>query len=204
MRALASALVAVAAVAVLPGTAMAADETATATPSATPTSVPSSGSAELLDARAAAIRAAATLSASATSEAKQAPTKAIPNFTARTKAAIRATRSASIFRWGSASYAKWYAKSHIDAKYGWGTSQFGCLVSLWNRESHWNFQAVNRGGRAFGIPQTKIGSIRGYGVTYGTFMETPELQVQVGAAYIKSRYGNPCAAYSHSRRYGWY
>lgn len=203
MRALASALVAVAAVAVLPGTAMAADETATATPSATPTSVPSSASNDLLDARAAAIHAAATLAVSASAEAK-APAKVEPNFTARTKAAIRATRSASIFRWGSASYAKWYAKSHIDAKYGWGTSQFGCLVSLWNRESHWNFQAVNRGGRAFGIPQTKIGSIRGYGVTYGTFMDTPELQVQVGAAYIKARYGDPCSAYAHSRRTGWY
>ena len=203
MRALASALVAVAAVSMLPGTAMAADETSTATPSATPTAVSTSAPDDLLDARAAAIRAAAAASTSAVAAAK-APALAVPNFTARTKAAIRATRSASIFRWGSATYAKWYAKSHIDAKYGWGTSQFGCLVSLWNRESHWNFQAVNRGGRAFGIPQTKITSIVGYGVTFGTFMQTPELQVQVGAAYIKSRYGNPCDAYAHSRRYGWY
>ena len=198
MRALASALVAVAAVAVVPGTARAADETTTAGPATA--SAPTA--AEMLDARAAAIRAAAAIPASEPTQAK--PAKVLPNFTARSRAAIRATRSASVFRWGSAAYAKWYAKAHIDAKYHWGASQFGCLVSLWNRESHWNFQAVNRWGRAFGIPQTKIGNIRAYGVAYGTFMQTPELQVQVGANYIHSRYGSPCNAYAHARAYGWY
>ena len=37
--------------------------------------------------------------------------------------------------------------------YGWGDDQFSCLVSLWNRESGWNYQAYNRSSGAYGIPQ---------------------------------------------------
>ena len=29
------------------------------------------------------------------------------------------------------------------ATYGWGADQFGCLDSLWERESHWNVHADN-------------------------------------------------------------
>ena len=41
--------------------------------------------------------------------------------------------------------------------YGWGDDQFSCLVSLWNRESSWNYQAENASSGAYGIPQAQIG-----------------------------------------------
>lgn len=135
---------------------------------------------------------------------KAAPKKAVANFTARTQAAIRATRSASLFRWGTPTYAKWYAKGHIAKKYDWGSKQFGCLVSLWDRESHWNYRAANRGGGWYGIPQTNKRIITAFGTTLTTFMRTPEVQVQVGAKYVNYRYGSPCKAYAHARSRGWY
>lgn len=196
VRAVASALVAAAAV-VAPVTAS-ASETDTA-----------------IDARVAAVQGATqfelgvtptptpTQSAS-TASVTSTPQRPVANFTARTLAAIRATRSASLFRWGTPSYAKWYAKSHIAKKYGWGTKQFGCLISLWNRESHWGYQSHNRRGGAYGIPQVKRSLITEFGTTVTSFMRTPELQVQVGAKYINYRYGSPCAALAHSHRSGWY
>lgn len=132
------------------------------------------------------------------------PKRIIANFTARSLAAIRATRSASLFRWGTPAYAKWYAKSHIAKKYAWGATQFGCLVSLWNRESHWGFRSHNRGGGTYGIPQTNKRTIVAFGTTFATYMKTPELQVQVGAKYVNYRYGSPCKAYAFAKRHGWY
>ena len=187
-KALASALVAVAAVAVVPSSAYAAE-------------------AIVDDPRAALVQdatSAPTLEAAITASAPAAPKKITPNFTARTNAAIRATRSASLFRWGTPAYAKWYAKSHIMKKYDWGTKQYGCLVSLWNRESHWGYRSTNRGGHTYGIPQTNMHTISAFGATFATYMRTPELQVQVGAKYINYRYGSPCSAYAHSKRHGWY
>lgn len=132
------------------------------------------------------------------------PKRIVANFTARGLTAIRATRSASLFRWGTPAYAKWYAKSHIAAKYDWRTAQFGCLVSLWNRESHWGFRSTNSGGGTYGIPQTNKRTIVAFGTTFSTYMKTPEVQVQVGSKYINYRYGSPCAALKHSHRVGWY
>ena len=195
MRVLVSALVAVAAIAVAPASAT-ADDNAVATSS-------------FLDERAAAAQATSISSAITGPTAEVAPAttaakKFVPNFTARGLAAIRATRSASLFRWGTPSYAKWYAKSHIAKKYEWGSKQFGCLVSLWNRESHWSYRSANSGGRTFGIPQTNRRTILAFGTSFGTYMATPEVQVQVGAKYINYRYGSPCKAYAHAKRHGWY
>ena len=187
-KAWASALVAVAAMAVTPAMAS-ADETATATAAAD-------------DFRAALLHRSMTLESA--SQASKPAAKRVANFTARTEAAIRATRSASLFRWGTPAYAKWYAKAHIASRYNWGSKQFGCLVSLWNRESHWNFQSTNRRGHVFGIPQTKVSNINEFGIGLATYMKTPELQVQIGSRYISYRYGSPCAALDHSHRHGWY
>lgn len=191
LRAVASALVAVAAVAVVPGLAR-ADETTTAT---------TVGSDDM---RASEVQQATALQEAISASVPSTPTKFVPDFTARTAAAIRATRSASLFRWGSPAYAKWYAKSHILAKYKWSTDQFTCLVSLWNRESHWNFQSSNRRGHVYGIPQTKLSNVLEFGINLSTYMKTPEYQVQIGSNYIQYRYGSPCKALGHSNRYGWY
>ena len=86
--------------------------------------------------------------------------------------------------------------------YGWGDDQFGCLVSLWNRESGWNSQAYNSSSGAFGIPQALPGSkMASAGADWQTNAAT---QISWGLGYIAGRYGNPCGAWSHSESVGWY
>lgn len=158
----------------------------------------------LTDVRTMQVEQSTQLEAAIAASAPAAPKKIIPNFVARTTAAIRATRSASLFRYGTPAYAKWYAKSHIVQKYKWGATQYGCLVSLWKRESSWRYTARNRNGKYFGIPQTSKATITGFGTTVANYMRTPELQVQVGAKYVKYRYNSPCTALKFATHHGWY
>jgi hypothetical protein len=88
------------------------------------------------------------------------------------------------------------------AGYGWGDDQFGCLVSLWNKESGWNYQAYNRSSGATGIPQALPGSkMASAGADWQT---NPATQISWGLGYISGRYGTPCGAWSHSQSVGWY
>ncbi|MFT4211155.1 MAG: phospholipase [Microbacterium sp.] len=85
--------------------------------------------------------------------------------------------------------------------YGWGDSQFQCLLSLWNRESSWNFEAYNSSG-AYGIPQALPGSkMASAGSDWRTNAVT---QIAWGLAYIDGSYGSPCSAWAHSESYNWY
>ncbi|WP_106816995.1 aggregation-promoting factor C-terminal-like domain-containing protein [Microbacterium timonense] len=86
--------------------------------------------------------------------------------------------------------------------YGWGDDQFGCLVSLWNKESGWNYQAYNRSSGAYGIPQALPGSkMSSAGADWQT---NPATQIAWGLGYISGRYGTPCGAWNHSQSTGWY
>ena len=86
--------------------------------------------------------------------------------------------------------------------YGWGDDQFSCLVSLWNRESSWNYQAENPSSGAYGIPQSLPGSKMGsVGADWRT---NPTTQIVWGLGYISGRYGSPCSAWAHSEATGWY
>jgi hypothetical protein len=86
--------------------------------------------------------------------------------------------------------------------YGWSSSQFGCLVSLWNTESGWNVYASNPSSGAYGIPQALPGSkMASAGPDWQTNAAT---QIRWGLGYIKSLYGSPCGAYSHEQADGWY
>jgi hypothetical protein len=88
------------------------------------------------------------------------------------------------------------------AGYGWGDDQFGCLVSLWQKESGWNYQAYNRSSGAYGIPQALPGSKMG---SAGADWQTnPATQIAWGLGYISGRYGTPCGAWGHSQSTGWY
>ena len=88
------------------------------------------------------------------------------------------------------------------ASYGWGDDQFSCLVSLWNRESSWNYQAENASSGAYGIPQALPGSKMGsVGADWRT---NPTTQIVWGLGYISGRYGSPCSAWAHSEATGWY
>ena len=77
--------------------------------------------------------------------------------------------------------------------FGFSTSQFSCLQSLWNRESGWSYDAENPSG-AYGIPQALPGSKM---ATAGADWQTnPTTQIEWGLGYIKSVYGTPCAAWN--------
>jgi len=85
---------------------------------------------------------------------------------------------------------------------GWGDSEFGCLVALWNRESGWRVNAHNAGSGAYGIPQSLPGSKM---ASAGADWETnPATQISWGLGYIGGRYGTPCGAWGHSQSTGWY
>ena len=85
--------------------------------------------------------------------------------------------------------------------YGWSSSEFGCLVSLWNAESGWDVYASNPSG-AYGIPQALPGSkMASAGPDWQSNAAT---QIRWGLGYIKSLYGSPCGAWSHERATGWY
>lgn len=94
-----------------------------------------------------------------------------------------------------------YAASLL-GQYGWGQDQMSCLVSLWNKESSWNFQAANPSSGAYGIPQSLPGSkMASAGADWQT---NPQTQIRWGLGYIKGSYGSPCGAWSHSQATGWY
>ena len=86
--------------------------------------------------------------------------------------------------------------------YGWSEYDFECLVKLWNRESSWNLNAVNKKSGACGIPQSlPCSKMKVEGSDYRTNYKT---QIRWGLKYIKNRYGNPSNAWKHSQRTGWY
>lgn len=126
------------------------------------------------------------------------------DFWGRTSAAIRATRSVSALRYGTSAYAKWYAREHVTRVYNWDSKQFGCLVSLWTKESNWRYTAVSKNKKWYGIPQATRYLVGEMGFTVKNYMRAPELQIQAGSRYINYRYGSPCAAWKHSSRKGWY
>jgi hypothetical protein len=85
---------------------------------------------------------------------------------------------------------------------GMGDDQYSCLVSLWQKESGWNYQASNRSSGAYGIPQALPGSkMASAGADWQTNAGT---QISWGLGYISSRYGNPCGAWAKSQSSGWY
>ena len=88
------------------------------------------------------------------------------------------------------------------SQYGWGDGEFSCLVSLWNKESGWNYAAYNSSSGAGGIPQalpaSKMSSAG------GDWASNAVTQVRWGLGYIAGRYGSPCNAWGHSQSVGWY
>jgi hypothetical protein len=86
--------------------------------------------------------------------------------------------------------------------YSWGRDQYSCLVALWERESNWRWDAINKDSGAYGIPQALPGlKMSEMGADWLTNAET---QVSWGVNYIKHRYGAPCGAMAHSNKFNWY
>jgi hypothetical protein len=107
------------------------------------------------------------------------------------------------FRFATANFNKWWAKRLLATKYHvTSTAQFSCLVTVWNRESNWNYMAHNYRSGAHGIPQALPGSkMRSAGADWRT---NPVTQITWGLGYIHGRYGTPCGALQHMNSHGWY
>ncbi len=87
-------------------------------------------------------------------------------------------------------------------EFGFSQDQFGCLDSLWTRESQWRTTADNPNSSAYGIPQALPGSkMSSAGADWATNAAT---QIRWGLGYIQDRYGSPCGAWGHSQSNGWY
>ena len=94
-----------------------------------------------------------------------------------------------------------YAAGAVAAR-GWPSSEFDCLVALWNKESGWRVNAYNASSGAYGIPQALPGSkMASAGADWETNAAT---QVEWGLGYVSGRYGTPCGAWGHSESVGWY
>jgi hypothetical protein len=81
------------------------------------------------------------------------------------------------------------------------TTQWTCLLDLWNRESGWVYDAENPSG-AYGIPQSLPGDkMASAGSDWAT---DPTTQIKWGLGYITDVYGTPCGAWDHEVDDGWY
>jgi Transglycosylase SLT domain len=167
-----------------------------------PTPAIGSASAATSTAVTAAGQVAATGAVSVATTAVTAPTVRTAPTTIRTLATTRVATVAP-FRFATVGYNQWWAKRLMVTRYRLtSNAQFGCLVTLWNYESHWNHRAHNRRSGAHGIPQALPGSkMRSAGSDWRT---NPVTQIAWGLAYIHRRYSTPCGALSHYDRHGWY
>jgi hypothetical protein len=76
---------------------------------------------------------------------------------------------------------------------GYNYKEYKCLSILYGKESAWNPKAAN--GSHYGIPQGKSEWLKdqdGYA------------QVRWGLDYIGNRYGEPCIALNHWRKFNWH
>ena len=89
--------------------------------------------------------------------------------------------------------AKRYAKMKVKLQ-GWNDREWKSLLTLWSKESRWDYTADNPKSTAYGIPQI-------LGMSEDT---TPTQQVDLGLKYIKKRYKTPTLALQHHLRKGWY
>lgn len=84
--------------------------------------------------------------------------------------------------------------------YGFDSSQFSCLDSLYVSESGWRVDADNPSSSAYGIPQalTQLHELP------ADYLTSAESQIRWGLGYIQDTYGTPCSAWSFKAGNGWY
>jgi peptidoglycan hydrolase-like protein with peptidoglycan-binding domain len=138
-----------------------------------------------------------------TAKALKAMKRQLKKQAAAARAATKASRGA-LPRAGSPVATKRYAAAYISRTYGWGSGQMSCLSVMWGRESGWKYWVSNPNGIYRGIPQTSARVWGAMGYSTSQYMNSPAIQVKVGAKYIRSRYGSPCNAWSFWRAHHWY
>ncbi len=167
-------------------------------------------------AKAKAAAAAAKAKAAAAAKARAAAAAKASRATVRTaapkaywtpslsKTGLAAVRALAPVRFGTPAYSRWYAKILITRNYKWSYSNYQSLNSMWWRESNWQYKVRSRSGKYLGLAQTSASVIRSYGYSVSSYLKNPEVQVQVGLRYIKSRYKTPSRAWSFWRAHHWY
>ncbi len=80
--------------------------------------------------------------------------------------------------------------------------QFQCFSNIVQRESTWNYRAVNPSSGAYGLVQALPGSkMASAGADWQT---NPATQIKWGLNYMNDRYGSPCGAWSFWQANHWY
>jgi hypothetical protein len=158
----------------------------------------------------AAASAKAAAKAKAAQEAQQAAAAAAAQQAAQQAAAAATTPAASTST-GSTTTATGElspseaqtAAQQLMPSYGFSvSSQWTCLLDLWNNESGWEWDAENTSSGAYGIPQALPASkMASAGSDYMTDATT---QIKWGLSYIQSTYGSPCAAWDFEEANGYY
>lgn len=121
---------------------------------------------------------------------------------AEAQAAAKAAAEARAAWLASPAGAQETARTMAATQYGWGEDQFGCLVSLWTKESNWRVDAYNASSGATGIPQALPGEKMA--IAGADWQTNPATQIAWGLGYIAAAYGTPCAAWEHSQWSNWY
>ena len=98
--------------------------------------------------------------------------------------------------------AKVVTRTIMADEYNWGSYQFGCLNSLWTKESHWNYKAHNSRSGAHGIAQALPASKMD--VISTDWRTNPLTQIRWGLRYIEDRYKTPCGAWKKFKRSRYY
>ncbi len=81
------------------------------------------------------------------------------------------------------------------------TTQYPCLVALWDKLSDWNVYAGNESD-GYGIPQATPGDIMASAGANWRINATT--QIKWGLGYIKETYGTPCGAWQYLKSHGSY
>lgn len=88
------------------------------------------------------------------------------------------------------------------ASIGWTGQMLTDLLAVENREAGFSLTARNASSGAYGLAQFIDGP--GEYAQYGGNVNTASGQITAMFNYIKQRYGNPSAAWSHEVNFGWY
>jgi hypothetical protein len=84
--------------------------------------------------------------------------------------------------WSTNTSKQTYAVIQLPA-HGWGPDQFGCLNSIWVRESGWN-ELAGHPASAYGIPQADPG--RKMAAEGSDWLTNPQTQIRWGEDYIQA------------------
>jgi hypothetical protein len=102
--------------------------------------------------------------------------------------------------WSTNTYKQTYADIQLTT-HGWGATQarqFGCLNSIWVRESKWDELAGSPNAN-YGIPQADPGNKMA--AEGPAWLTNPRTQIRWGEDYIQTQYGSPCQAWAHWQVY---